>query len=110
MRTLLFAVASAAAFTQIASAADLPRKAPAYSPPVPVAFNWTGFYIGLNAGGHWGRDEVTTAASVANFGAAGAANFDAGALGTNKPAGFIGVCSSAIIGKSTALSLVWKAT
>jgi outer membrane immunogenic protein len=38
-----------------ASAADLPRKAPAYVPPAPLPYNWTGFYVGLNAGGSWGR-------------------------------------------------------
>ncbi len=37
-----------------ASAADLPRsayKAPAY---IPAAYNWTGFYLGINAGGGFG--------------------------------------------------------
>jgi outer membrane immunogenic protein len=33
-----------------ASAADLPRKAPAYVPPAPLPYNWTGFYLGSNAG------------------------------------------------------------
>jgi len=40
-----------------AMAADLPRKAPApaYAPP-PVSVNqWTGCYVGLNAGAVWGR-------------------------------------------------------
>jgi outer membrane immunogenic protein len=53
---------SALALTQIASAADLPRRAPAYGPP-PV-FSWTGCYIGGNIGYGWGRDTV----SVANLG------------------------------------------
>jgi outer membrane immunogenic protein len=36
-----------------AFAADLPsRKAPAYLPPPPPPL-WTGFYVGLNAGGTW---------------------------------------------------------
>ncbi len=34
-----------------ASAADLPRKAPAYV--APVGYNWTGFYLGANAGYGW---------------------------------------------------------
>jgi outer membrane immunogenic protein len=34
-----------------ASAADLPRKAPAYV--APVGYNWTGFYLGVNAGYGW---------------------------------------------------------
>ena len=40
-----------------ASAADLPRatyKAPAY---VPAAYNWTGFYLGINAGGGFGNSD-----------------------------------------------------
>ena len=46
------------ALTQIASAADLPRKAPAYTPPPPV-FSWTGFYIGGHAGYRWADADVT---------------------------------------------------
>jgi outer membrane immunogenic protein len=39
-----------------AMAADLPVKAPyTKAPPIPV-YNWTGFYIGVNVGGSWGRE------------------------------------------------------
>src|SRR5262245_2915454 len=48
---------STVALTQIASAADLPRKAPA-APPPPAVFSWTGFYIGANIGGGWGNRDV----------------------------------------------------
>ena len=41
--------------SQAASAADLPRKAPAYVPPAPPPMTWTGCYIGANVGGAWGR-------------------------------------------------------
>ena len=41
-----------------ASAADLPRKAPAYVPPAPPPLTWTGCYIGANVGGAWGRFEL----------------------------------------------------
>ena len=37
-----------------ASAADLPRKAPAYVPPAPPPITWTGCYIGANVGGRFG--------------------------------------------------------
>ena len=45
------------AFTQIASAADLPRKAPVYTPP-PPPLTWTGCYVGVNVGAVRGRFEV----------------------------------------------------
>ena len=59
MRRLSIAVAaiSAIAFAQVASAADLPRKAPAAPPPAPV-FGWTGFYAGLNVGYGWGSADI----------------------------------------------------
>lgn len=39
-----------------ASAADLPRQAAPYRAPGYVsAYNWTGFYLGINGGGGWGR-------------------------------------------------------
>jgi outer membrane immunogenic protein len=44
-------------FVSIASAADLPRKAPVYQDPV-VAYRWTGFYVGGNVGGSWGRSHT----------------------------------------------------
>jgi len=50
------AAVSTIAFTQIASAADLPRKAPAYVPP--PAFSWTGFYVGGTAGAAWTKADV----------------------------------------------------
>jgi outer membrane immunogenic protein len=36
-----------------AAAAELPVKAPGLYSPVPAA-NWTGFYVGVHAGGAWG--------------------------------------------------------
>jgi outer membrane immunogenic protein len=55
----IIAAVSTIALTQIASAADLPRKAPAYTPPAPAVYSWTGFYIGANIGGGWGDRNVT---------------------------------------------------
>ena len=55
MRTFLAALGLTALATS-ATAADLPRKAPA-APPVQAvqAVNWTGFYIGVHTGYSWGR-------------------------------------------------------
>src|SRR5262249_34415944 len=55
MRTLLGAVAVLAmAGASAATAADMPLKAPV---PVVEAWSWTGFYVGLNAGGFWGHGD-----------------------------------------------------
>jgi outer membrane immunogenic protein len=47
----VIAVTSTVAFTQMATAADLPVKAPVYTPPPVHVFSWTGCYIGGNVGG-----------------------------------------------------------
>jgi outer membrane immunogenic protein len=39
-----------------AMAADMPMKAPPIAPPPPPPFSWTGFYIGVHAGGSWSAD------------------------------------------------------
>jgi outer membrane immunogenic protein len=49
-------VVSTVALTQLASAADLPAKAPVYKAPVAQPYNWTGFYVGVNVGGHRSGD------------------------------------------------------
>jgi outer membrane immunogenic protein len=53
-----FFLASTVAFTQMAVAADIPAKAPAYTPR--PAYNWTGGYVGVNAGGAWGKSDDPT--------------------------------------------------
>jgi outer membrane immunogenic protein len=51
-RALVAAVAVVGC-ASVASAADMPIKAPVAQ--LPVAYNWTGFYVGVNAGGAWGQ-------------------------------------------------------
>lgn len=54
LNRLLLAAVLAAGLTGTATAADLRVKAaPALMSPVP-AVNWTGFYVGVHAGGIWG--------------------------------------------------------
>jgi outer membrane immunogenic protein len=52
-----------------ASAADLPRKAP----PVPVAPppTWTGYYVGVNAGGVWSNTDIDWSLNPVGFGPTG---------------------------------------
>jgi len=58
-----FAALAVATAAVSAQAADMPRrhtmptKAPAYSPP----YSWTGFYVGINGGGAWGRSDWSNA-------------------------------------------------
>jgi outer membrane immunogenic protein len=40
-------------FASMASAADMPTKAPIVNAPVAVPYNWTGFYVGANGGYGW---------------------------------------------------------
>jgi len=58
MKRAFFALVGLVALTATAAAADLSRPAPQpyYKAPVVVpAYSWTGFYIGLNGGGGFGR-------------------------------------------------------
>ena len=51
-----------------AQAADLPTRKEAPAPVfVPPPFTWTGFYIGLNAGGIWGTGSTETTLYNAGF-------------------------------------------
>jgi outer membrane immunogenic protein len=52
-RSFLLAAACTIISVQAASAADMPTKAPAYAPV--AMYNWSGLYVGVNAGYGWGR-------------------------------------------------------
>jgi outer membrane immunogenic protein len=43
-----------------ASAADLARRTYTKAPMMAPVYNWTGFYVGLNAGGAWSESNATT--------------------------------------------------
>jgi opacity protein-like surface antigen len=65
-----------------ASAADMPMKSAA---PVPyaAAYNWTGLYVGIQAGGAWGTERSTNITGTTSVppGFVGAATDLSGALG-----------------------------
>ena len=59
MRKLALALLVLAAGTAGASAADLPARTYTKAPVAPI-YNWTGVYVGLNAGGAWNDANATT--------------------------------------------------
>ncbi len=85
MKKLLLAGAAIIALgSASASAADIqrrqmPAKAPAYLPPPP--YNWTGFYVGINGGGGWGRSDFSAPFSTGSFNTSG--GLVGGTLGYN---------------------------
>ena len=61
MRRLSIAIIAAAltvVCAQVASAADMPVKAPRPVAAPPPVYNWTGFYVGGHVGYLWGRTHV----------------------------------------------------
>src|SRR6266404_209737 len=54
--TLAAIAVTAAIGGTTASAADLPVQAPYLKAPVAMVYDWTGFYVGVNAGVGVGRD------------------------------------------------------
>ncbi len=68
---------TAASAADLPARAPMPTKAPAYLP----AYNWTGFYIGINGGGGWGRGDFSAPAFPASFNTSG--GLVGGTLGYN---------------------------
>jgi outer membrane immunogenic protein len=64
---LLAATGLSVGVSQIASAADLPVKAPIDKAPVAIPFSWTGFYIGGSAGYGWGRSGDVNPITSVNY-------------------------------------------
>jgi len=58
MKRFILAGLGLLALASTASAADLPRQQMPYKAPAYVsAFNWTGFYLGINGGGAWANSD-----------------------------------------------------
>ncbi len=62
IRTL--AAASVSLIAVSAQAADLPSSKMSPAAPIFLAYNWTGFYVGLQGGYQWGRNRHTIAGAV----------------------------------------------
>jgi outer membrane immunogenic protein len=64
MRKFVFALLAVPALAGVAHAGDLPsQKTPVAPPPVVVAYDWTGFYGGLQGGGAFGQTNFALPAS-----------------------------------------------
>ena len=88
MKKLVIAAAiSAVGFVSVALAADMPTKAPVA--PLPLAYNWTGFYVGINGGYGWGKSNWTaiTGASTGDFDITG--GLVGGTIGYNWQTGIV---------------------
>lgn len=77
------AVAAMAVGITSASAADIARRPmPAKAVPyVAPAYNWTGFYVGINGGGGWGRTSVSAPFTTGGYDISG--GLVGGTLGYN---------------------------
>lgn len=84
MRKLLLAGVAIAAMAAASSAMAADLGTPVYKAPVALAPNWTGFYIGGNAGAGWGSDELWESLTV------GADPFSGKDLSNANANGFLG--------------------
>ncbi|HEY0568571.1 MAG TPA: outer membrane protein [Xanthobacteraceae bacterium] len=74
---LLSTTVLAGGFAQVASAADLPRGAPAYKAPMAEPYsNWSGFYLGGSLGGRWSDADWATTRALAPIGGTSPASYD----------------------------------
>src|ERR1700722_4667740 len=88
MKKLLVAAVGLLALASPALAAGMATVYTKAPPPPPVAiYNWTGFYIGVNGGGGWGRTDwdFSPANTFANHDISG--GFGGGQIGYNWQAG-----------------------
>ena len=64
----------------VVNAADLPIGTPVYAPAVVAPPTWEGIYVGLNLGGHWLIDQVSTT-NLPNGGSSSGTNNAPGVVG-----------------------------
>jgi outer membrane immunogenic protein len=89
--TLFAAAAVALTASQVVSAADLARRvpppAPAYVPPAPLPYLWTGCYVGGNIGGAWANIDVTEVSTGGSVSASNSGFAAGGQIGCDYQAG-----------------------
>jgi outer membrane immunogenic protein len=97
----IIALAGSAAGVKAADMARPYTKAPA---PVAAVYNWTGVYVGVNAGGAWTRDDVTWTANPLLFGAAFTPVLNAAGTGAINASG---VTAGGQVGYNYQASPIW---
>lgn len=85
MKKLLLTATILALGAGSALAADLPAQVYSKAPAMMPVYNWTGFYVGGNAGGVWANPSYTNLANTSTFGGA-----PVGSTFTQNGSGFIG--------------------
>ena len=99
MRRIVVALLGATALSVgVANAADLPMKAPPYFPPMAAPSNWTGWYIGANAG--WvgsASDTINNTGTDTGAGGLGT-GITSGAIPTSTNLGYDGFIGGGQIG------------
>src|SRR6195952_401207 len=61
MKKILAGAAALLGTAVSAQAADMAVKTPYLKAPIAMVYDWTGFYVGVNAGGGLGRDRTNLA-------------------------------------------------
>jgi outer membrane immunogenic protein len=84
VKKLAFAIAILALGATAASAADLAARPYSKAPALAPVYNWTGFYVGLNAGGAWNDSNATTTTVFSPAGYFAATSVTAIALAGNQ--------------------------
>lgn len=69
MKRFVLAAVAAVVMSAAANAADLPRRQamPVKAPDYVAAYNWTGFYVGINGGYGWGRSNFSGIPTTGSF-------------------------------------------
>lgn len=105
MRKVAVGIAAAVLMATSAFATTVKKKPPDPRPPAP---SWTGFYIGANVGGAWGRANTgftsSGTATSTNFPSVSVAHFDIAGSRVTALSGFIG---GSQIGYNYQLSRKW---
>jgi outer membrane immunogenic protein len=85
MRKIFLSLLASVGLAGSAYAADLPARTapPAFVPPAPVAFSWTGFYAGLNAGYAWNESRWSPSGPFGAFSNDGDGFIGGGHVGYN---------------------------